>query len=155
MHKFNESSKLHIYPLYSQLVSRSFGRVLLVKENGGRDYWACKIVGKKRVIETKQVEHTLNEKNILWCMESSFVVDLTEFFQDSKNLYFILEFAPGGEMFTIIQKQRRRRFTSEQVGLLISIFMLTSYLHLDEFALFNFRLTETGHAIVEYNATYS
>ena len=28
---------------------RSFGRVLLVKEAGGRDYWACKIVGKKRV----------------------------------------------------------------------------------------------------------
>ena len=46
--------------------------------------------------------------------ESTFVVDLTEFFQDSKNLYFILEFAPGGEMFTIIQKQRRRRFTAEQ-----------------------------------------
>lgn len=105
---------LESYEKMRVLGTGSFGRVLLVKERGKKDYWACKIVGKKRVIETKQVEHTLNEKNILFCMESTFVVDLTEFFQDSKNLYFILEFAPGGEMFTIIQKQRKRRFSPEQ-----------------------------------------
>lgn len=109
------SKTLLSYEKKRVLGTGSFGRVLLVKENSCHDtFWACKIVGKKRVIETKQVEHTLNEKNILFCMESTFVVDLTEFFQDSKNLYFILEFAPGGEMFTIIQKQRRRRFTPEQ-----------------------------------------
>lgn len=109
----------------------SFGRVLLVKENSHPDsYAACKIVAKKRIIETKQVEHTLNEKNILLCMNSPFVVGLTEFFQDSKNLYFILEFCNGGEMFTIIQKQRRRRFTEEQTRFFAAqVICAFEYLH--------------------------
>jgi len=92
----------------------SFGRVLLVRDPSTDGWSACKIISKKRIIETKQVEHTLNEKNILYCMESPFVVDLTDFFQDRKNIYFILEFVNGGEMFTVIQKQRRRRFTADQ-----------------------------------------
>lgn len=121
---------LESYEKQRVLGTGSFGRVLLVKEHGGRDYWACKIISKKRVIETKQVEHTLNEKNILFCMESPFVVDLTEFFQDSRNLYFVLEFAPGGEMFTIIQKQRKRRFTADQTQFFAAQTILAfEYLH--------------------------
>lgn len=92
----------------------SFGRVLLVKLKGTEDWSACKIISKKRIIETKQVEHTLNEKNILFCMNSPFVVKLFEFFQDAKNLYFVLEFVSGGEMFTVLQRSRRRKFTAEQ-----------------------------------------
>eukprot|EP00041_Stephanoeca_diplocostata_P011120 m.180525 g.180525 ORF g.180525 m.180525 type:complete len:393 (+) comp18422_c0_seq1:248-1426(+) len=92
----------------------SFGRVLLVKLKGSEDWSACKIISKKRIIETKQVEHTLNEKNILFCMNSPFVVKLFEFFQDAKNLYFVLEFVSGGEMFTVLQRSRRRKFSSEQ-----------------------------------------
>ena len=77
-----------------------------------------------------QVEHTLNEKNILYCMASPFVVDLTEFFQDRKNIYFILEFVNGGEMFTVIQKQRRRRFSPEQTQFFAAQAVLAfEYLH--------------------------
>ena len=61
-----------------------------------------------------QVEHTINEKNILFCIDCKFIVKLFDYFQDVRNLYFILEFVNGGEMFTIIQKQKRRRFTEEQ-----------------------------------------
>jgi serine/threonine protein kinase len=76
------------------------------------------------------VEHTLNEKNILYCMSSPFVVDLTEFFQDRKNIYFILEFVNGGEMFTVIQKQRKRRFSPEQTTFFAAQTVLAfEYLH--------------------------
>eukprot|EP00040_Diaphanoeca_grandis_P039265 m.258571 g.258571 ORF g.258571 m.258571 type:complete len:389 (-) comp36769_c0_seq1:546-1712(-) len=108
------SHTLESYDKITVLGTGSFGRVLLVKHKQNGEFLACKIIGKKRVIETKQVEHTLNEKNILFCMESRFVVDLTDFFQDSKSLYFILDFCNGGEMFTIIQRQKHRKFTEEQ-----------------------------------------
>eukprot|EP00035_Acanthoeca_spectabilis_P034958 m.31777 g.31777 ORF g.31777 m.31777 type:complete len:398 (-) comp6969_c0_seq1:159-1352(-) len=108
----------------------SFGRVLLVRDPNEDAWAACKIISKKRIIETKQVEHTLNEKNILYCMASPFVVDLTEFFQDRKNIYFILEFVNGGEMFTVIQKQRRRRFSPEQTQFFAAQAVLAfEYLH--------------------------
>lgn len=60
----------------------SFGRVLLVQNNtGSDDFKACKIISKERVIKTRQVEHTLNEKNILFCMNCKFVVRLYDYFQ--------------------------------------------------------------------------
>ena len=61
-----------------------------------------------------KVEHTINEKNILFCIDCKFIVRLYDYFQDVRCLYFVLEFVNGGEMFTIIQKQKRRRFTEEQ-----------------------------------------
>ena len=89
----------------------SFGKVLLVQgKTGSKAFAACKIISKERVIKTKQVEHTVNEKNILYCMTSAFVVRLFDFFQDQKNIYLMLEFVNGGEMFSVLQRQRRRRW---------------------------------------------
>jgi hypothetical protein len=61
-----------------------------------------------------KVEHTINEKNILFCIDCKFIVRMYDYFLDTRCLYFVLEFVNGGEMFTIIQKQKRRRFTEEQ-----------------------------------------
>jgi protein kinase A len=62
---------------------------------------------------SSQVEHTISEKNVLFCMKSNFMVGLYDYFTDSKNLYFLLEFVNGGEMFTHIQKQKRRCFDAD------------------------------------------
>eukprot|EP00052_Salpingoeca_macrocollata_P001199 m.24356 g.24356 ORF g.24356 m.24356 type:complete len:384 (+) comp11186_c0_seq1:97-1248(+) len=93
----------------------SFGRVLLVEQKSqAGQFRACKIISKERVIKTRQVEHTTNEKNILFCLNCKYVVKLYDYFVDTRNLYFVLEFVNGGEMFTHIQKQKKRRFTEEQ-----------------------------------------
>lgn len=50
------------------------------------EYFAAKIISKRRVIDTHQVEHTMNEKNILFAMSSNFVVSLFDYFQDQRSL---------------------------------------------------------------------
>ena len=52
----------------------------------------------------------------MFCTDNHFIVKLTDYFQDKANLYMVLEFVNGGEMFTHIQKQKRRRFAEPQVG---------------------------------------
>lgn len=76
-------------------------------------YMALKVIGKQRVVKTRQVEHTISEKNVLFAMDSRFLVKLFDYFTDSKNIFMCLEFINGGEMFTHIQKQRRRKFNYE------------------------------------------
>ena len=77
-----------------------------------------------------QVEHTINEKNILYCIDFVFIVNMFDYFLDTKNLYFVLEFVNGGEMFTHIQKQRKRRFTEEQTRFFSAETVLAfEYLH--------------------------
>lgn len=111
---YKSGKSLEDYLIDRTLGTGSFGRVLLVQEKTVPEFRAIKIISKDRVIKTRQVEHTINEKNILFCVECKFVVRLFDYFQDVRCLYFVLEFVNGGEMFTIIQKQKRRRFTEEQ-----------------------------------------
>lgn len=133
---YKSTKKLHDYSISRTLGTGSFGRVLLAQSKGKDgspirdDYKAIKIINKERVIKTRQVEHTINEKNILFCMDCRFVVKLFDYFQDVKCLYFVLEFVNGGEMFTHIQKQRKRRFNPEQTRFFSAETVLAfEYLH--------------------------
>ena len=76
-------------------------------------YMALKVIAKARVIKTRQVEHTFNEKNILFCMDSNFIVKMFDYFQDKLSLYMLLELVNGGEMFTHIQKQSKRKLDQD------------------------------------------
>ncbi len=70
------------YAIDRTLGTGSFGRVLLVQEKGATQFMACKIIGKERVVKTRQIEHTITEKNILFATNSKFIVKLYDYFQD-------------------------------------------------------------------------
>ena len=82
----------------------SFGRVHMVKDKVSNQYYAMKALIKSEVIQNRQVEHTINEKNILELIDHPFVVKLITTFQDSKHLFFVLEYIQGGELFTYLRK---------------------------------------------------
>eukprot|EP00163_Fabomonas_tropica_P016260 TRINITY_DN2923_c0_g2_i1.p1 TRINITY_DN2923_c0_g2~~TRINITY_DN2923_c0_g2_i1.p1 ORF type:complete len:330 (-),score=70.24 TRINITY_DN2923_c0_g2_i1:140-1129(-) len=80
----------------------TFGRVRLTKchMDGGDKYYAMKILKKHEVVRLKQVEHIMSEKEILISIAHPFVVNMTACFQDERNLYMLLEYVPGGELFS-------------------------------------------------------
>ena len=90
----------------------SFGRVHLVKLKETGKYYAMKVLRKSEVVRLKQIEHTLNEKHILDQVHFPFLVDMIAAFQDSVNLYMVLEYVVGGELFTYLRKAQVRCFCS-------------------------------------------
>ncbi|XJO72278.1 hypothetical protein BDV3_003416 [Batrachochytrium dendrobatidis] len=82
----------------------SFGRVHLVKLKSNNKFYAMKVLRKTDIVKMRQVEHTINEKTILEKLEFPFLVSLLTTFQDSANLYFILEYIHGGELFSYLRK---------------------------------------------------
>jgi len=66
---------------------------------------------KAEVVRLKQVEHIRNEKDILTSINHPFLVTLYAVAQDRANLYMLLEYIIGGELFTHLRKAGK--FTNE------------------------------------------
>jgi len=128
---YKSGNKLSDFIMNRTLGTGSFGRVLMAEPKTKRgDFMAMKIIAKDRVIKTRQVEHTYNEKNILFCTQNHFIARMTDYFADKKSLYMVLEFVNGGEMFTHIQKQKRRHFAEAQVKFFaVETILAFEYLH--------------------------
>ncbi|KAF7261596.1 hypothetical protein EG68_01110 [Paragonimus skrjabini miyazakii] len=116
------TATLDAFDRIKTLGTGSFGRVMLVQHKTSKNYYAMKILDKQKVVKLKQVEHTLNEKRILQAISFPFLVRLDYHFKDNSNLYMVLEFVNGGEMFSYLRRVGRfnechARFYAGQVVL--------------------------------------
>ena len=105
--KLYENLTIKDFEIKVTLGTGSFGRVVLAKHNKTGIHVAIKILKKEKVVKTKQIEHTKYEKNLLLEIDCPFVVNLLTTFQDSKNLYLVMEYVKGGEMFFHLRKAGR------------------------------------------------
>jgi serine/threonine protein kinase len=85
----------------------TFGHVRLCKHKASGQHFALKVQRKHDVIRLKQIEHVLSEKKILQAMDHPFIVRMPAAFQDSRNLYMVLELVIGGEVFLHLRKAGR------------------------------------------------
>jgi len=96
------------FTLGATLGTGTFGRVRLVSyEFRKLHYFALKMLKKTEIIRLKQVEHIKAEKNILQRITHPFIVTLFASFQDEKNLYMLMEYIIGGELFSQLRKVGR------------------------------------------------
>ncbi|KAG1609440.1 hypothetical protein G6F46_010794 [Rhizopus delemar] len=120
--------KLDDFNLLRTLGTGSFGRVHLSQSRHNGRYYAIKVLKKTEVVRLKQVEHTNNEKHILESVANPFLVNLWGTFQDDANLYMVMDYVPGGELFSVLRKSKRfpdhvAKFYAAEVALAIE------YLH--------------------------
>jgi protein kinase X len=107
----SECLKLDDFEPKAMLGSGTFGRVRLVRlksePSTSKGYFAMKIMKKADIIRLKQVEHILSEVRLLGELSHPFIVNLSASFQDDARLYMIMEYVPGGELFSYLRRERR------------------------------------------------
>lgn len=69
-------------------------------------FYAVKVLNKERVVRMKQVEHTNSEREMLERVRHPFLVNLWGTFKDSQNLYMVMDFVSGGELFSLLRKSQ-------------------------------------------------
>ena len=105
-----------------------FARVVLSRHETTGHYYALKIMSMEDVIRLKQVEHVHNEKNILKSISHPFLIFLTSSSMDTRFLYLMFPYIPGGELFSYLRSMRI--FPSSTALFYTSeIFSVLGYLH--------------------------
>ena len=82
----------------------AFGEVKLVRRKQDGRIYALKSLVKSHMIAGDQVAHVRAERDILAESDSPWVVKLFTTFQDTKYLYMLMEFLPGGDLMTMLIK---------------------------------------------------
>ncbi|KAF8522106.1 cAMP dependent protein kinase [Hysterangium stoloniferum] len=126
--------RLTDFDVVETLGTGTFGRVLLVKSRNSTSplnpikFFAMKVLRKSEVVRLRQVEHVNSERYILSRVRHPFIVDLYATFQDNLNIYMLLSYVPGGELFTHLR--RAGRFTPDVTRFyLATIILALKFLH--------------------------
>ncbi|CAK7229559.1 Cytochrome c oxidase subunit 1 [Sporothrix curviconia] len=111
---FPKSLKVDDFVRIRTLGTGTFARVVLVRrhhprtEEEARQVFALKILRKAAVIKLKQIDHVRHERQILQDVSGHpFITNLLVSFHDHNFLYLLLDYVPGGELFSYLRKFRR------------------------------------------------
>lgn len=128
------------FKLVRTLGTGTFARVCLVCPNEANpqdnqqhqqptQFYALKVLRKTEVVKLKQIDHVRHERAILADVAGHpFITSLTASFSDRDSLYMLLDYVPGGEIFSYLRKLRRfdeptARFYAAEIVLVLE------YLH--------------------------
>ena len=85
----------------------SFGEVYLVKKKDSNDYYAMKVLDKKRIEIQNIFKYAMTERNVLSIINFPFIVKLNYAFQTKEKLFLLLDYCPGGDLSKQLQIQTR------------------------------------------------
>ena len=106
----------------------NYGSVCLVMNKKTKFPYAIKAICKNLIIQDDLAENILLEKNIILKIDHPFIVKLVKSLKDEHNVYFLLEYVKGKELFEVIRDIGY--LTKEQTNFYIaSIMIAINYLH--------------------------
>lgn len=108
----------------------SYGRVHLSKHKKSQAWYAIKKLSKYEIVQNKQFEHVINEKAVMVmclghpnlvqvpilffppscapaCRHPTLRCQIHGAFHDARCVYMVLEFAQGGDVFTLLRSKQR------------------------------------------------
>ncbi|OHT10106.1 AGC family protein kinase [Tritrichomonas foetus] len=112
-----------------------FASVFLVTDKRDGQFYAMKVMAKTQILENGLVPNIANEKEILSTLNSQYIVKMYASFQDPFNVYFLLEYLPGGDlrhlMDSVIFTERHIQFIIGELILALEEIHNQDVLHLD------------------------
>ncbi|PTN20914.1 serine/threonine-protein kinase DBF20 [Saccharomyces cerevisiae] len=137
------------FQILTQVGQGGYGQVYLAKKKDSDEICALKILNKKLLFKLNETNHVLTERDILTTTRSDWLVKLLYAFQDPENLYFAMEFVPGGDFRTLlintrILKSGHARFYISEMFCAVNALHELGYTHRD-LKPENFLIDATGH----------
>ena len=123
----NQSSRMSKFKLILPIAKGGYGSVGLYKKLTTSDTYAIKTVDINSMKEKNLSSSLKNEQNILKEINNDYVVNSYYIFQDKKNYYFVMEYLPGGDVYTILSKINLPKKTIQLI--VAETILAVNYLH--------------------------
>ncbi|KFQ07934.1 Citron Rho-interacting kinase, partial [Leptosomus discolor] len=81
-----------------------FAEVKVVREKATGDVYAMKVMSKESLLAQEHVSFFEEERSILSQSTSPWIPQLQYAFQDKKNLYLVMEYQPGGDLLSLLNR---------------------------------------------------
>ena len=121
------TKRISKFKLILPIAKGGYGVVGLYKNVRTNDIYAIKTVDIKSMKE-KHLSNTLkNEQNILKQIDSQYLVNSYFIFKDKKNYYFVMEYLPGGDVYTLLSKNTLPKKTIQLI--VAETILAVNYLH--------------------------
>lgn len=96
------SSSLSEFEILDVLGRGTFGVVKLARHVATGHAVAIKILEKDMIVQMRQEKNILREQTVHLLLDHGFVSRLYATFQDIDALYFVMEYCPGGEVYSLV-----------------------------------------------------
>ena len=123
----NQIIKTSKFKLILPIAKGGYGSVGLYKNIATSDTYAIKTVDIKSMKEKNLSSSLKNEQNILREINNDYVVNSYYIFQDKKNYYFVMEYLPGGDVYTLLSKNNLPKKTIQLI--VAETILAVNYLH--------------------------
>ena len=123
----NQISKISKFKLILPIAKGGYGSVGLYKKLTTSDTYAIKTVDIKCMKEKNLSSSLKNEQNILKEINNDYVVNSYYIFQDKINYYFVMEYLPGGDVYTLLSKNNLPKKTIQLI--VAETILAVNYLH--------------------------
>lgn len=100
-------TKIGPYQLKGTIGIGAYATVKLAYRLDTQQYFACKIIGKKRISSPHQRRCFESEIRVQQQLHHPNVLAVCDLFKDTINYYVILEFCPNGDLFSLIVQNKK------------------------------------------------
>lgn len=112
----------------SNLGKGAYGLVFRVKYKGNGIQYAMKVISKQTISNLRMIDQLKNEFNILRKLKHENIIRLDGYFEDDRNIYFILELADDDHLYAKLNKVEKFS-EADAAALMFQMFKACHYLH--------------------------
>ncbi|XP_020244524.1 probable serine/threonine protein kinase IRE4 isoform X2 [Asparagus officinalis] len=99
-----ERTSIDDFEIIKPISRGSYGKVYLGRKRTTGDLFAIKVLKKLGMIRKNDIERILAERNILITVRNPFVVRFFYSFTCRDNLYLVMEYLNGGDLYSLLRK---------------------------------------------------
>ena len=122
--------KISDFTFIEELGVGSYGRVILVQHKMTQAKYAIKAIDKRNKVNIEEKQYFRREIEIMYRVHHPNVVKLFGHFEDNNFCYFIMEYIPGGNIYSLLPKNGIRKVSTQNVvSIMKDVISATYFLH--------------------------